>query len=214
MAEDLDHHLMGVVTGRSILDDDERAAMTVVCVGKLVVLVNGLPGAGKSTLAPDIARELGAHVLSKDVVKEALAGCMGDPRDVATLGGIAMDAVWAMAAAIPRSVVIDSWWFRPRDAGFARTGIQQSGAERAVEIWCDPPIEVARARYAQRRRAAVHDDENRLTRDWETWAEHGRPLDLAPVIRVDTSRSVDSAGLAEQIETMAGPLHPIHAPDR
>ncbi|WP_433685185.1 hypothetical protein [Nocardia sp. CA-119907] len=65
-------------------------------------------------MAPLLARELNAQVLSKDVVKEDLAECISCPEDLPSLGAVAMEAVWAMAAAIPRSVVIDSWWFSRR----------------------------------------------------------------------------------------------------
>ncbi|MEU0505455.1 AAA family ATPase [Nocardia sp. NPDC005998] len=175
---------------------------------KLLVLVNGLPGSGKSTLAPPLARELNAQMLSKDVVKEDLAECISGPQHLPSLGAIAMEAVWAMAAAIPHSVVIDSWWFRPRDLGFAKAGMHRVGADRTIEIWCDASAETARARYEQRERAAVHNDRQRLVHDWDTWAEHGRPLELSPVIRVDTTRAADILGLAEQIEITAAATHP------
>ncbi|MEV6138181.1 AAA family ATPase [Nocardia sp. NPDC051990] len=103
---------------------------------KLLVLVNGLPGSGKSTLGRSLAESLNAQFLSKDAVKEALADCLDDAAELRTLGGIAMDTVWALARAIPGTVVIDSWWFKPRDLHFARTGIRNTGASHAVEIWC------------------------------------------------------------------------------
>ncbi|MFI6604780.1 AAA family ATPase [Nonomuraea sp. NPDC050536] len=50
----------------------------------LLVLVNGLPGAGKSTLGRPLATQLNARFLSKDAVKEALATCADG--DLAALG--------------------------------------------------------------------------------------------------------------------------------
>ena len=126
---------------------------------KLLVLVNGLPGSGKSTLGRSLALTLNAQLLSKDTVKEALAGCLDDAADLRALGGIAMDTVWALAQAIPGIVVIDSWWFKPRDLHFARTGIRNTGASRAVELWCDVPSSTAKARYAARNRPALYHDE-------------------------------------------------------
>jgi AAA domain len=77
--------------------------------------VNGLPGSGKTTLAVALAATLGAQLLSKDAVKEAIAANLETPPMAGLLGAIAMDTVWALASAIPATVVIESWWFRPRD---------------------------------------------------------------------------------------------------
>lgn len=70
-------------------------------VGTLLVLVNGLPGAGKSTVGRALAQVSGARFLSKDAVKEALATCVEDPAGLTDLGGIAMDAVWSLAPRLP-----------------------------------------------------------------------------------------------------------------
>lgn len=107
--------------------------------GKRVVLVNGLPGSGKTTLAAALAATLGAQLLSKDAVKEAIATILKDPPMAGPLGAIAMDTVWALASAIPATVVIESWWFQPRDLRLAEAGFGVVGAPRAVEIWCDVP---------------------------------------------------------------------------
>jgi glucokinase len=46
----------------------------------MVVLVNGLPAAGKSTLAAELAVALGLALVSKDVIKETHADVLGaDP---------------------------------------------------------------------------------------------------------------------------------------
>ncbi|GAA5047448.1 hypothetical protein GCM10023318_14010 [Nocardia callitridis] len=103
------------------------------------------------------------------------------------------------------AVVIDSWWFEPRDLYFARTGIQTAKALRAVEIWCDVPAELARKRYAARNRPAFYEDEQRLANDWDTWAAHATPLGLTAILVVDTTSPVDCSRLAEQIQRTARP---------
>ncbi|RZU50119.1 putative kinase [Krasilnikovia cinnamomea] len=168
-----------------------------------VVLVNGLPGSGKSTLGPALASGLGAEFLSKDRIKEALAGAIGVVPP--GLGVVAMETVWALAARIPGAVVVDSWWFRPRDLEHARAGLLGAGAAAAVEVWCDVPSEVARARYVARRRAAVHADAQRLATDWADWAARGEPLALGPVLRVDTTRRVDLPALCADVRRALGP---------
>ena len=72
-----------------------------------LVMVNGLPGSGKTTLAVAVAASMNAQLLSKDAVKEALAAVLEDPTIVASLGAIAMEAVWALAAELPGTVLIE-----------------------------------------------------------------------------------------------------------
>lgn len=99
--------------------------------------INGLPGSDKTMPGRRLAPTVNARLLSGDAVEEAPAGCIGDAERVPALGGIAMDEVWALAQATPTTAVIDSWWFKPRDLLFARTGIRTVGADRLTEIRCD-----------------------------------------------------------------------------
>ncbi|WP_366914548.1 AAA family ATPase [Nocardia sp.] len=54
---------------------------------RLLVLVNGLPGSGKTTLGSAVARTMDAWFLSKDTVREALVGCLENAVGVPELGG-------------------------------------------------------------------------------------------------------------------------------
>jgi predicted kinase len=168
-------------------------------VASSVVLVNGLPGAGKTTLAAGLAGALGAVLLSKDAVKEALATVLPDPVSVPGLGVVAIEAVWSLAARVPGTVVMESWWFRPRDLRFVEAGLRSVGAAHAVEIWCDVPAEIARGRFAGRVRAGLHEDARRLADDWDEWAARAEPLGLTRVVRVDTRRPVEHTELARTV---------------
>lgn len=170
---------------------------------KLLVLVNGLPGSGKTTLARALAPPLRAQLLSKDTIKEALATCLDNPMTFPTLGGIAMDAVWALAEASNTNVIIDSWWFKPRDLHHAQAGITRAAPTHTIELWCDLPPNIAKARYTNRTRAALHQDTQRLTTDWPLWAEQATPLALTPVISIDTTQPIDHLALADQINLVA-----------
>jgi len=166
-------------------------------VARQVVLVNGLPGSGKTTLARPLAARLGAPYLGKDAVKEALADAVA-PAAHALVGAAAMEAVWRLAAAPLPRVVVESWWFRPRDLDHALRGLATAGADAVVEVWCDVPPDVARDRFDARRpsRHPVHADDRDLVATWAAWAEHAAPLALGPVVRQDTTGPVDVGALA------------------
>ena len=162
-----------------------------------VVMVNGLPGAGKSALGPGLADAVGGIYLSKDRVKEGLAAAV--TAEVPALGAVSMETVYALAAALPGRVVIDSWWFRPRDLGYARAGLTRCGATAWVEVWCEVPAALSRSRFEARRRPAFYQDAERLATQWSRWAAEAEPLALGPVIRVDTSRPVDLPAVAAEV---------------
>jgi predicted kinase len=153
-----------------------------------VILVNGLPASGKSTLAAKLALLLGCPMLSKDAVMESLAEFTAETVDGSALGGIAMDTVWSLAAAIEDGAVIDSFWFAGRDDEFVRAGIARSGATRVVEIWCQVPKEVAVQRFEARARHPVHGAQI----DFQIGDLGGaQPIAIWPVVRVDTSAPTD-----------------------
>ncbi|MCK9792395.1 ATP-binding protein [Isoptericola sp. 4D.3] len=168
-------------------------------MARQVVLVNGLPGSGKTTLAQPLAAHLGAPWLGKDAVKEALADVVA-PETHALLGATAAEAVWRLAAAPLALVVVESWWFRPRDLDHALRGLATAGADAVVEVWCDVPPDVARGRVEERTgRHPAHADDERLATEWAAWAAHGAPLALGPVVRQDTTGPVDVGALARRV---------------
>jgi predicted kinase len=160
-------------------------------------MVNGLPGVGKTTLATELAATIAATLLSKDAIKEAFAK---SPEVVArsgdSLGVAASEHLWSCAASRGGRVIVESWWYRPRDIQHAIAGLRRSGAVRAIEIWCTAPVDVIRERYQRRRRQALHNDLQRFATDWETWAATAEPLAVVPVVPISTIEAVDVAELA------------------
>ena len=161
-------------------------------------MINGLPGVGKTTLGVAIAREIQAHFISKDVLKEQLAQeCpeLTSPH----LGVLASEAMWSQACAQTGVVIVESWWYRTRDLQFAADGLIRSGAVRAVEVWCTAPVDIVRERYRRRSRSALHRDAERLETDWEDWARNAEPLNLTPLITHTTSAPTDTAAIVAAV---------------
>jgi predicted kinase len=159
-----------------------------------VVLINGLPASGKSTLAEQLAAELDWVLISKDALKEAFAGLVWPQVPSARLGGIAIDTMYSLAGAIEGGVVLDSLWLSTRDRPFLESGLTIMGEPHVIEVWCDIPERLARQRYLARMpsRHEMHEA-------WRPgfWKDAG-PVTENP-IRVDTRSEVDAAALARRI---------------
>jgi predicted kinase len=168
---------------------------------RTVVLVNGIPGSGKTTLARRLAAELGVPLFAKDTVKEAMADLL-PPEFVkqhgagrSRLGAAATESLWNQLGESAVGGVVDSWFY-PDDGQYVRRGLARAGmeAERVPEVWCEVPLSLARERFEARaergERHAVHGEQVGLEAMWAELARSARPQQMGPLFTVDTTRSL------------------------
>ena len=162
-----------------------------------LVLVNGAPAAGKSTLARQIASALRLPLLSRDALKEAMAErtpfeslAENERFGLASVGVFYGVAGELLAAGV--GAVLDNVFSRGVVEDDLRPLIARA---RAVQVHCAVPPEENRRRYVARfergERHACHFDGERIARvlsgerriDWSRF----EPLELGiPTLRVDT----------------------------
>jgi predicted kinase len=161
------------------------------------VVVTGLAGAGKSTVAAPLARALGIPLVSKDAIKEALfdAVGIGDLSWSNTLSRAADAALVEIAKGL-EAAVLDNFW-RAETAELLLVPI----GGRIVEVCCVVDPVVAESRWLARRRHPGHADPERLRqRPGSSSPHHKFPLGtLGPVVEVSTEGEVDIPSLAADV---------------
>jgi predicted ABC-type ATPase len=187
---------------------DGPAPERPVRIAPLVVVVNGAAGSGKTTLSLALAPHLGATVLSKDLIKEALYEPLGLDNDSASLSGsaAAIRLIYAIAATSASSLIVEANWKAIDVSQLTALG------RPMVQLFCTAPPELLRERVLTRIRAG---DRHPVHRDVIVPAvlanmldiierQECRPLDLqCPLLEVDTSGPVQAAALAHRILTCA-----------
>lgn len=194
-------------------------------IGPAMVVVFGLPGTGKSTLARALSRRLGFDLISSDVIRKQLAGIPPTSRATADYGaGIYHEAFTrrtylAMLAEAEerlrkrRGVILDATFRHADERRLAVEAAARVGL-RALFVECRAPAKIALARIAEReRRAGEISDANaaiyaRQLQDFESPDEIVEGSRLA----VDTAADPDQA-IAAVMRALAAQPAPA-APSR
>ena len=106
----------------------------------LVVLVTGVPGSGKTSVARALSVELGLPLLSLDAIKETLFDALGvRGRDWSLqVRRAALQVMWSVLPDCPAGALIDVWLDPTRDVKAADT--VRLDRNRILEVLCDVPV--------------------------------------------------------------------------
>lgn len=160
---------------------------------KRVVLVNGIPASGKSTLTRLLSQQFGFPVLTLDSVKEPFMASFApvDRQRNRQLGCAAYQAIWKIVGQAPAECIylIDAWFgFQPQSV--LEQGLQQAGVSEVLELWLQITPDEAVARYQSRlsQRMPGHPGAEYLP-ELRRLAEQAQPMALGPLLRVGTQEA-------------------------
>ena len=169
-------------------------------MGRLIVVVFGLMGSGKSSRSRALAASLDWPVIHSDAVRKTLAGLKPTDRVPVEFGQGIYDADFSARTydemlrqaqahlAAGRSVILDGSYKRAAERARVRQLGQQQGA-RVLFVYCECPPAVARERLGIRLTdpGAISDGRVELfadqARDFDPLMPEDRPL-----LRLDTNR--------------------------
>ncbi len=162
----------------------------------VLIIVHGKPGAGKSTLAKRLARDLDMHRMGKDDIKEFMFDKMGvGDRDWSiTLGRAASEMLYPLADAIlasGRSFILESAFYKALSDQRLQEIVEMHKA-RCIQIYCDLDSEERKRRFVARNESGERhpghvDALNYNASDEETDSKKYAPLEVGTVWPVDTT---------------------------
>ena len=171
------------------------------------IVVSGLPGSGKTTLARQLARAMGLPLLDKDDILERLFESKG-VGDSAWRRGLSResDVILEAEAMASNGALLASFWHLPGMAEDSGTPTQwlSTLSNVVVNLNCVCPPEVAAKRFQTRKRHSGHLDGQTTLTDVLASIQNlvglGH-LGLEPRIDVDTSVMPDADVVALEIRS-------------
>lgn len=172
--------------------------------GKRVVMVNGIPASGKSSIANALSGATGWPLLSIDGIKEPFMQQFAEvDRSLNRRLGIASyQAIWSVIAAAPQgcTFIVDAWFgFQPKQTLIA--GLHRAGVRSLAEVWCQISGELAAERYASRLadRLPGHPGAEYIP-ELIALAEKAEPMRLSPLYVADQMQPADNEKIVNWIK--------------
>ncbi|MFH0255816.1 AAA family ATPase [Vibrio rumoiensis] len=174
--------------------------------GKTVILVNGVPASGKSSVAHNVANHFNLTYLSIDTIKEPFMATVEDyNREInRELGKAAYKVIWDIIKQAPNNhtFVIDAWFgFQPRE--ILINYLNYSGVETVIEVWNNISGLTAAQRYENRipYRSDKHPKHEYLP-ELICLADRAKPMNIGDVIIVDQDKPIEMSALFTNIDNL------------
>lgn len=164
-----------------------------------LIVITGVPGAGKTTLGTGLGGALTAPFLSLDTIKESMYANGAHTEDPHQLRLAAEAELSRQLGALGHIVVIDIWIAPDRDTDRV-TRILRAQDRDIVEVMCRVPADIAVDRYSRRERSGPHRpaDQPMLQRIRDA-VDRMQPLGVGKCIEVDTSRPVEPHSVVQDL---------------
>ena len=163
--------------------------------GKQLVMVNGVPASGKSSVSHALSRHTGWPVLALDTIKNPFLELMEevDRAFNRVLGRASYKSIFSVIEEAPpgSTFIVDAWFgFQPVEV--LREHIAVAGITEVLEIWCHAAPEIVGERYSKRleRRLPGHPGASYVPELIEL-SRRAEPCGIGPVLNVDTALPVD-----------------------
>lgn len=172
--------------------------------GKRLLMANGVPASGKSSVARRLSERTGWLVLGLDTVKTPFLE-VADGVDRAfnrVLGRASYKSIFSIIKEAPEgsTFIVDAWFgFQP--VSVLQEHIDMAGITDVAELWCHAPPEVVAQRYSDRagQRGVGHPGVSYVPELIEL-TKRAEPCRLGPVLDIDTTALQDVEAIARWAE--------------